>query len=83
MSLFYIMITPKNRVLAFCKANKINALRIPISLDLALDQQAMPGSCAECPAGKTAYDMLDILFTKAANAGMLILLDMHRLDKVY
>jgi hypothetical protein len=71
-----------NRVLAFCKTYEINALRIPISLDLALDPLAVPSSCAECPAGKTSFDMLDVLFTKAANAGILILLDMHRLDKV-
>jgi hypothetical protein len=73
-----------NSVLKFCSTNKINALRIPLSLALALnpEQRVAAGKCAECPPGAKAWDMLDKLFDKAAAVGILIVLDMHRMDPV-
>eukprot|EP00611_Tribonema_gayanum_P025739 TRINITY_DN5951_c0_g2_i3.p1 TRINITY_DN5951_c0_g2~~TRINITY_DN5951_c0_g2_i3.p1 ORF type:complete len:198 (-),score=31.61 TRINITY_DN5951_c0_g2_i3:1575-2168(-) len=75
--------TTMERVLNFCQANKINALRVPVSLDLALNSKTvvMPGSCQECSA-ELAWDMLDRLFVMAAARGIVIVLDMHRLDQV-
>jgi aryl-phospho-beta-D-glucosidase BglC (GH1 family) len=71
-------------VLKFCSTNKINALRIPISLALALnpEQRVAAAKCAECPPGAKSWDMLDKLFDKAAAVGILIVLDMHRMDPV-
>jgi hypothetical protein len=71
-------------VLKFCSTNKINALRIPISLALALnpEQRIAASSCAECPPNAKSWDMLDTLFNKAAAVGILIVLDMHRMDPV-
>ncbi|KAG5191657.1 glycoside hydrolase superfamily [Tribonema minus] len=73
--------TTMDRVLKFCRENKINALRIPVSLSLALDPdtKVQAGSCDECSTGRS-WDVLDALFGKAAAKGVLILLDMHRLN---
>ncbi|KAG5181695.1 glycoside hydrolase superfamily [Tribonema minus] len=74
--------TTMERVLNFCQANKINALRVPVSLDLALNSKTVVarGSCQECSA-ELAWDMLDRLFVMAAARGIVIVLDMHRLDQ--
>jgi aryl-phospho-beta-D-glucosidase BglC (GH1 family) len=65
----------------FMRSNKINAVRIPISLDLALALQTPSGNCVEC-AGRPVADMLDVIFDKAASKGIVILLDMHTLQRV-
>jgi hypothetical protein len=78
------MIGMHNSVLKFCTTNKINALRIPLSLALALnpEQRVAASKCAECPPGAKSWDMLEKLFDKAAAVGILIVLDMHRMDPV-
>jgi endoglucanase len=65
----------------FMHSNKINAVRIPISLDLALNLQTPSGNCVEC-AGRPVADMLDVIFDKAASRGIVLLLDMHTLQRV-
>jgi aryl-phospho-beta-D-glucosidase BglC (GH1 family) len=70
-------------MMRFCLTNKINALRIPISLELALNPKLKipKKSCVECK-GELAWTFLDKLFEAAAAYGIVILLDMHRMSAV-
>mmetsp|Transcript_14238 Transcript_14238/g.21062 ORF Transcript_14238/g.21062 Transcript_14238/m.21062 type:complete len:437 (-) Transcript_14238:72-1382(-) len=72
--------TTINNILDFCRAYKINALRIPISLTLALNVDTMieDGDCVEC-LSPFSYDAISMLMKKAAKRGILILFDMHNL----
>src|SRR5687767_4835815 len=72
------------RVLSFCQEHSINALRIPLSLSLALNfdtTYVAASDCVEC-AGALAIEVLDKLFAAAAEKGILLLLDSHRTDPV-
>ncbi|CAM9409563.1 unnamed protein product [Phaeothamnion confervicola] len=64
----------------------INALRIPISLQLALSPWQQANGCGyvdgvgTCPDSGLSWDVLNRLFGEAALRGMLIVLDMHNLE---
>jgi endoglucanase len=67
---------------------KINVIRVPFSAELALyhwDDQPSQGFVSASPRhqNKKAMDILDDLFDQAHSRGMLILLDLHRLNNQY
>ncbi|KAG5180347.1 glycoside hydrolase superfamily [Tribonema minus] len=72
-----------NNILGEMRVLGFNALRIPLSLDLALAPKTVieDTACDLC-GGQLSWKVLDDLFDLAAAYGILILLDMHRLDKV-
>ena len=69
----------------FITKNKFNAIRIPFSVELALNPLTKPKSTTISYKlnmdliNKTALEILDLLIDKAANRGIVILLDQHRL----
>ena len=67
----------------FLSNYSFNALRIPLSVDLVLNDPlakfAFPSPNQQL-VGKTGLQILDVVVEMAAEAGILILLDMHRLQ---
>jgi endoglucanase len=62
-----------------------NAVRVPFSLDLALDLSQMPASInyAANPdlQGKTCGEVMDALVAGCAKRGLLVMPDLHRISK--
>ncbi|GAB5033405.1 cellulase 2 [Nannochloropsis oceanica] len=85
-----------DEVIAFLIDHKINAIRLPFSLEFALTpmdvQEAKAGGgfgelqypdrgkISPAYYGMTSWEIIDILFKTAGENGILILLDMHMLD---
>jgi endoglucanase len=72
-------------VLDFVKSSGFNALRVPFSLDFALNMKAMPTSInyAANPGlrDKTAGQVMDVLVQECAERGLLVMPDLHRIRK--
>jgi endoglucanase len=77
-----------NNILDWCVTNTFNAIRIPFSVEFALDlaskkpinpdgTSAINYSFNADLTGKLSSEILDILISKAADRGLLIMLDMH------
>jgi len=65
---------------------KFNAVRIPVSLKWALtdpNSLPLPKQSYVGPElkGKTTWDIMDEVFDKAAERGLLVMLDMHNLQE--
>lgn len=85
-----------DEVIEFFVAHKINAIRLPFSLEFALspmdvEEEEAGGGRGELQYpdrekisplyyGLTSWEIVDLLFDKARDNGILILLDMHTLD---
>jgi len=69
-----------DEVLDFLAANDFNGLRIPLSLSLALDNQTKISQyqCVECTSD-LSWDAIERLMDKAAERGLLVLFDFHKL----
>lgn len=70
------------------KQNGINALRVPFSAEWIYynyDIYPYNGFITADPSlqGKKSIEILDMVFTKAARNGIVIMLDLHRLHKEY
>jgi endoglucanase len=68
--------------------NGVNALRIPYSAEwihFNSDKHPSNGILAADPSlqGKSSLEILDVLFEKARQYGIVLLLDLHRLHKEY
>ncbi|GMT24589.1 hypothetical protein PFISCL1PPCAC_15886, partial [Pristionchus fissidentatus] len=71
-----------NYYLDFIKNNDFNAIRVPFSLEMVKnDPSNLNINCATNPGlcGKSALQLLDVFIDRAADRGLLIMLDNHRI----
>lgn len=73
-----------DKIFDFLEAHRFNALRIPFSLKFALSNPntTYPDRDLINPElyGLTSWEIVDVIFEKAAARGIQIMLDMHKLD---
>ncbi|KAF8354645.1 hypothetical protein PRIPAC_96268, partial [Pristionchus pacificus] len=71
-----------NFYLDFIKNNNFNAIRVPFSLEMVKNNPSnLNINCGSNPGlcGKTALQLLDAFIDRAAERGLLIMLDNHRI----